>query len=113
MVNDLFAYMVSTDGVEAYLDFFPYYLPALVEVEEDILEKKINPNFNIVYKDFINRDATETSFNAGNRVMFESGINSVLSVDENNDALFESLKSRIICATNKATNFTNLSSSCK
>jgi len=77
------------------------------------LEKKINPNFNIVYKDFINRDAIPSSFNAGNRTMFQNGVDAILNLEDNNDTLFEQLKSRIICATNKATNFTNLSSSCK
>jgi len=113
MINDILAYMVSEKWMKAYLKLFPYYLPSLVDIEEDILEKKINPNFNIVYKDFINRDVVLSSFNTGNRSMFEKSIIPILNLEENNDTIFEKIKDKIICSTNKSQNFTNLSSSCE
>ena len=113
LANDLFAYMVSTPWVEAYLDMYPYYLPALLELEDAMLEKKINPNFNIVYKDFIERDAILSSFNTWSRNMFLSSVKYVLWLQENYADIFEKRKATIVCGVNKFTNFTNLSASCK
>ncbi len=113
LTNDLLTYMVSEDGVKSYLKVFPYYLPALAQVEDDILEKKIDPEFNIVYKDFINREATLSSFDSGSRVMFENISISTLNAEDNSDTLFEKEKTKIVCSTNKSLNLTNLSSSCE
>jgi hypothetical protein len=111
--NDLFAYMVSEQWVVAYLDEFPYYLPASLSVEADILEKKIYPDFNIVYKDFINRDATLSSYNVWQKSIFESEISNILSLDDNHETLFERMRDFVVCSTTKTQTLSNLSSACR
>ncbi len=111
--NDLFAYMVSEQWVKAYLQEFPFYLPASLSVEDDIREKKIYPDFNIVYKDFINREATLSSYDVGQKSVFESQVSSILSLDDNHTTLFERMRDFIVCSTSKSQTLSNLSSACR
>ena len=55
--------MTTDRGAEEYLDIFTHYLPAKISLEDDMLEEKIDDNYNVVYKDFYDRDSLLVSFN--------------------------------------------------
>ncbi len=112
-LNDLLAYMVSDDGIEAYMEQFPYAIPASLKAQEDVLERKIDPDFNIVYKDFIRPGAEASSYDTGNLFLFERAIDMAVYDTDVSDTVFEKQKWYIICSTNKSQNLINLSSSCK
>jgi hypothetical protein len=59
---DLLHFMTTEDGIEDYLDNFPYYIPALTSLENEFMEKKIDDNYNVVYKDFYDRSTDLSSF---------------------------------------------------
>ena len=62
IAGDFLAYLASVDGQAQILEYFPYYLPAETSVEAEVGEKKILPQYNIVYNNFINPTATLVTF---------------------------------------------------
>jgi len=110
---DFLKYLSSSNGQLAFSDTFPYYLPAHIWVETEKLEKKIYPNYNIVYKNFISDDTELVSFNMWNRILFNQTIDEVLSLDTWNEERFSKLKSYIVCNSTKYSSLLNLSSPCR
>jgi len=47
LANDLLLYLSSDKGSEKYLSYFKYYLPALISLESDKLDEKINEHYNV------------------------------------------------------------------
>jgi len=47
LANDILLYLSSDKGVEKYLSYFKYYLPALSSLESDKLEEKIDENYSV------------------------------------------------------------------
>jgi len=54
--------MYTDSGASKYLDQFTYYLPALLSLESDKFDSKVNPNYNIILRDFLDRDSELSSF---------------------------------------------------
>jgi len=52
-------------------------------------------------------------FDKGNSALYDDNIQAVLDANSDNDTLFDSMKSYVICVTNKSVNLTNLSGACK
>lgn len=111
--QDFLQYLSTKKGQSAFSDTFPYYLPAHVWVETEKLEKKIYPDYNIVYKNFISQDTELLSFNVWNKALFNDAIDEVLSLDSGSEQRFERLKSYIICSSTKYSSLLNLSSPCR
>lgn len=106
-------YLSSTQGQQAYVDIFPYYLSPEASVEAGMLEKKILPAYNIVYKNFTPENTTLVSYNVWNKSIFENGLKPVLDLEAGYDSKFSELKSYTICSATKYSSLLNLSSSCK
>jgi spermidine/putrescine-binding protein len=113
LANDFLAYLISEEGQNAYLDAYPYYLPAMVKLEEKRLEKKVNTNFNIVLKDFMDKEFIFSSFNKGLKFMYDKEITNILDDEANATNSFERLKNILLCKYNKMVKFEKLSVVCK
>jgi len=110
---DLLTYMMTDEGASQYLDIFTHYLPAKISLEDDRFEKKINENYNVVYKDFYDRDSLLVSFNTGIKQIYDKDILPILSDDTNSISRFNRLSSSVICKAGKALTLENLSQKCE
>jgi len=113
IANDLFKYMSSDSGAWKYLDQFTYYLPSLLSLESDKFDSKVNSNYNIVLKDFLDIESELSSFDKWLKSVYDSEIIKILDDPSNYISLFEKMKNSISCKKDKITNLENLSKSCK
>ena len=113
IASDFLGYLASEDGQAKILEYFPYYLPAETSVEAEIAEKKILPQYNIVYNNFIIPTATLSTFGLSDANYFMQQIPEILDTPSQQSQKIEALKSFVICATAKHQTFLNLSSPCK
>lgn len=113
IAGDFLAYLASVDGQAKILEYFPYYLPAESSIEAEVAEKKILPQYNIVYNNFIIPTATLKTFGLSDANYFMEHIWEILDNSSQQSQKIEALKSYVICATAKHQTFLNLSSPCK
>lgn len=113
LANDFLAYLSTDVWALDYLSYFPYYLPALLSLESDKLEQKINPNYNMVLSDFYNPDYELSSFNKWIKTLYDKGIISILDNASNYDKSFLKLRESILCKAQKIITLENLSVVCE
>lgn len=111
--QDFLVYLASQQWQEQITETYPYYLPAHIWVEQEILEQKMYSQYNIVYKNFIHPEARQISFDAWDRVIFDQELGKILEMDSGAEQAFSSVQKYIICSSNKAFSLLNLSSPCK
>ncbi len=110
---DLLKYMTTKEWASVYLNNFPYYLPALIELEPYIMEEKILDKYNIIYKDFFNSNTELKTFNKWIKSIYDNEVIKLLDKERNNQKSFENFKSKLACITKKALELKNLSVTCK
>jgi len=113
MAQDFLAYLSSQEWQQAYIDTFPYYLSPNATVFAQMPEKKILPEYNIVYKNFISERDELISFDVGNKNLYTDMLVPILDLDSWYDSEFVDMKSFITCSTTKQNTLLNLSSPCK
>ncbi len=113
IAQKLLAYMSSGEGQESYQELFPYYLSPELALSWDLQEKKIIPEYNIVYKNFVDDTVELVSYDMWSVVTFENEIEEIINENSDYDKRFADMKESIVCATAKHTTLLNLSSSCK
>ncbi len=105
-------YLNSDEWTRAYIEKFPYYLPPRVNLEDEFIEKKVSNYFdNIVIGDFYS-DEPLSSFNKGNKVLYDKNIVPVLDDFASYLSGFEKFKAQTLCQSDKILNLTNLWTSC-
>ncbi|MDQ7009084.1 MAG: extracellular solute-binding protein [Candidatus Gracilibacteria bacterium] len=106
-------YINSDLGSEEYLSKYKYYLPAKRNLEDKLGERKISSYFpNIQLRDFYS-DEPLSSFNKGNKVIYDKEIQNVLDNFGSYLDTFDSFKNSILCKTDKILELKNLSISCE
>lgn len=113
MTTNLLAYMASSQGQQKFIDTFPYYLPAETSVEKNVAEKKILPQYNIVYSNFIDPRETLVSFNEGDALFYENEMQRILDLEGEHENQFQKMSAFIVCSSTKQQTLLNLSSPCK
>lgn len=113
LVQDLLSFMATSEGQQAYNDIFPYYISPELSIFSQNLEKKINPDYNLVYKNFVSEVTELVSYDMWSVSSFNMQIKEILQEESGYDRLFWEMKDRIVCATAKQTTLLNLSSSCE
>ena len=113
IAQELLALLTTQDAQKTFLQNFPQYLPALLSLESDMMEQKIHPDYNVVYKDFYDTTAIPVSFKTGDSVLYNTLMTTVLDGWDSAQSLFEIAKIKLICSSAKVTTLTNLSSSCQ
>ena len=113
LAGNILKYLSSDVWAEKYLSEYPYYLPALLSLESDKLEEKINSSYNIVLWDFYDSDYLLWSFDKWVKNIYDTEITSILDGTSNYLTDFDTLKNKLICKTKKFNTLMNLSRSCE
>lgn len=113
LATTFLSYLASEEWQNTYLNAYPYYFPALVKLEEKKLDEKINPNFNIVWRDFYNPDFIFSSFDKWLKVLYDKEVSNILDDTSNAINSFDNFKNVLLCKYNKIVKFEKLSSVCK
>lgn len=111
--QDLLGFMASVEWQKLFLEKFPYYLPAETSLEKEIGERKILPEYNITYNNFIDPVETLISYDMADAEYFRKGIVPILDTTTTQEQKMEWLKSFILCSTTKHETLLNLSSPCE
>jgi len=112
LAQDYMNYLSSDNWASSYLTYYPYYLPALLSLESDKLDSKVDPDYNITLNDFFNEDYELSSFDKGIKNLYDKDIVPLLDNSNTFENTFENFRVSILCKTNKIINFTNLSKVC-
>jgi ABC-type glycerol-3-phosphate transport system substrate-binding protein len=113
LASDLLLYLSTDSWAWNYLSKYPYYLPALLSLESDILEEKINPEYNVVLENFHNPDFELSSFDKWIKNLYDRDIISILDNPSNYQNQFSHFRSKILCKTEKITSLEKLSGKCE
>ena len=105
-------YLNSDKGALKYLEKFPYYLPARVSLEEDVLDMPIIDWYNIKKEDFNNPDLEKASFDKKVKLIYDREIVNVLDDNVSYLEKFTKMKNSLICKFNKIVKLEGLSVSC-
>jgi hypothetical protein len=110
---NLLLYMTKDEWAKNYLKKFPYYLPALLSLEDQFKDSYILKWYNIKLWDFFIDDKRElTSFNKWIKSIYDKEIVSIFDDSVNYSTLFDTFKNTLLCKTRKITTFENLSDDC-
>lgn len=106
-------YLASEPWQRAFLKAYPYYLPTRSDLFTEVQEKKILPDYNIVYKNFVSEGEKLQNFSVADAGEYDSRIRPILDSDIAPSERFINLKNYLVCLTTKHTSLSSLSSSCK
>lgn len=112
-LSNLFLSYLSTDlWQQDYLDNYKYYLPAILSLESEKLEEKVDEDYFIVLWDFFSDKLLYTSFDKWIKTLYDKEIIKVLDNEKLYENMFKDLRNNILCKKKKYTDFQNLSSDC-
>lgn len=106
-------YFASSEGQRKYLDVFPYYLPSMLSLVEKRLEENLKDGYSVKYKNFYNSHLDLTTFNKGIRTSYDKEVALILDKGVNGIDLFDILRKRLLCISNKMITGESLETSCK
>ncbi|MDD5770012.1 MAG: extracellular solute-binding protein [Candidatus Gracilibacteria bacterium] len=110
---DLMKYFSTQEGQKKYLEKFSYYLPSMLSLINNRLEETLKNGYTLKYKNFYNPNIELTSFNKGIENVYNKEITSILDKGINSVDLFEILRKRLLCMSNKIITFENLGNPCE
>lgn len=105
-------FLGSVQGQKILREILPYALSPETSVAQELSEKKVNANYNIIYKNFLDPDATLTSFSLENPGMFHRGLKPLFDEEAGVANNIAKLSHWMVCSNTKAQTLMNLSSSC-
>lgn len=112
LANTFISYLNSDSWANAYLMSFPYYLPALLSLESEKFEQKIDPDFNVILKDFYNESKELSSFDRAIKNIYDKNIISLLDDSYINEENFNNFRDSIYCKFKKISTLSELSNDC-
>ena len=112
LANDFLAYLSTDIWAENFLKNFPYYLPALLSLESDLLWEKIHKDYNVILNDFFNSEYDLSSFDKWIKNLYDKHIIAILDNSSSYEPAFVKFKNTILCKANKIATLTDLSKSC-
>lgn len=113
LANDFLWYLSTDIWANDYLNNFSYYLPALLSLESEKLDKKINEEYNVVLNDFFNSNYELSSFDKWIKSLYDKDIISILDNASNYEVSFNKFRTTILCKATKIATLENLSSNCE
>lgn len=109
----LLSYMNSDEGALLYHDLHPYYLPARVNLEEELSSKRISNFFSaLTLWDFYSIEPL-ASFNKSSKAFYDTWINTVLDDFANYLDSFKTFQNYTLCKQSKVLTLSNLWQSCE
>lgn len=112
LAESLISYIYSDTGASTYLSYFPYQLPALLSLESDKLQQKIDPDYTVILWDFYNDEYEIWSFDKWVKYIYDKNISLLLDSPVTNEEMFARFKETIICKANKISTFSSLGVNC-
>jgi len=112
MANSFVSYLYSDSWAATYLSYHPYFLPALMSLESDKMEQKIDADYTVTLWDFYNDSAEFSSFDKWVKNVYDKEIAILLDTNVITEDLFNRFKESVLCKTNKIITFTNLWVNC-
>jgi len=112
LANTFISYLNSDPWANSYLSSYPYYLPALLSLESEKMEQKIDPDFTVILRDFYNEWSELASFDKAIKNIYDRNIVLLLDDISINEQNFNSFKDSLFCKFNKISTLSNLSSNC-
>lgn len=109
----ILAYMSSLEWQQKYLEYFPYYLSPELSIASEKQEKKIIPDYNIVYKNFVSEGSELISYNMWSVYNYLWETERIVDDIDTLDTRFMDMRDWLICSSAKQTTLLNLSNSCK
>ena len=113
LATSFLSYLSTDTWASEYFKNFPYYLPAMLSLESDLLQTKVDPDFNIVLWDFLNDDYLLSSFDKWIKNIYDKDIVNILDNTSFYERDFEKFRQKILCKTSKITSLENLSKNCE
>jgi hypothetical protein len=110
---DIMKYFASAEWQKKYLEKFAYYMPSMLSLINDRLEENLKDWYNLKYKNFYNPKLELTSFNKWIRTIYDKEVPLILDSWVNSVDLFEILRKRLLCISNKMITQTWLENPCK
>ena len=110
---ELMKYFASSEWQRKYLDIFPYYMPSMLTLVEKRLEENLKDGYSLKYKNFYNQNLELTTFNKGIRTLYDKEVSLILDKWVNGIDLFDILRKRLLCMSNKMITAEGLETSCK
>ncbi len=111
--KDFLKFFTTQDWWKAFLEAYPYYLPALLSLENEAKNQKIDDDYNIVIWDFYNPNYELTSFDKWIKVFYDKWMKNVLNIWKDFYGSFDDFRDELICRTDKIINLSNLSITCE
>jgi len=109
----LLQYLNSTEWAELYLSKFKYYLPAQTQLVDKLWQNKVTRFFNsIIIKNFYPNKFILSSFDKGDKVLFDKWVKHVLDDFSNYTESFQKFKESLLCKSEKKLTLSKLSVSC-
>lgn len=112
LANSIIAYLYSDAWATSFLSYNTDQLPALLSLESDKLQQKVDPDYTIILWDFYNEEYELSSFDKWIKNIYDKNIVSLLDTNVNNEDIFLQFKDSILCKVNKMLTFTNLWANC-
>ncbi len=113
MAESILQFMSTTPAQELFSETFPYYLSPETSIYLWQLEKKILPEYNIVYKNFLPENSEKVTFEVWDVPYFYSQTPYILDMENDYETVFLRMKEFIVCSVTKQTTLLNLSSPCR
>lgn len=110
---ELLKYFATSQWQKAYLDRFSFYLPSNLTLTKSRLDQNVMTWYYVKYKDFYNPNLELTTFNKWYKTFFDSEVPNILDNWLIWVELFENLKKRLLCLSNKMISQDNLWVACK
>lgn len=110
---EMMRYFASSEGQRKYLDIFPYYMPSMLTLVEKRLDENLKDGYSVKYKNFYNQNLELTTFPKGIRTLYDKEVSLILDKWVNGIDLFDILRKRLLCISNKMITAEGLETSCK
>ena len=101
VANLFMQYLFSNDWIKAFLEAYPYYLPAVSEFDKWNEEQKIHKNYNIRIADFYNDSLEYTTFDKWLKTDYDEKLKAMLDNERTVIDEFSKLQKVTNCRTSK------------
>lgn len=110
---DMMWYFASQEWQKKYLEKFSYYMPSMLSLLNDRLEENLKEWYTLKYKNFYNPNLELTTFNKWIKTVYDKEVSQILDSEVNSVDLFDILRKRLLCMSNKMISWEGLETSCK
>lgn len=105
--NTFLAYLNTKEGALEYIKAYPYYLPALVSLEDDLWTIRIDSDFDVTLRDFKTNTYELSSFDKWIKNLYDRWLENILDNSFTYVETFEKFVKNLSCKSNKIVSLDN------